>query len=368
MRILYGVSILAGTIVGAGLFSLPYIASQVGISFIVLYIVALGVVSMLIHLFLGKVSLETPDFMRLPGFANYHLGKKAQNVAYVSGILGMMGAVLAYIILGGGFLYTLFSQYFGGGEVLYTTIYFLVGAYFIFFGIRAISKVQLGGLIFFFIILVGILLRGMDTISLDNIFYIKEGAFDPFLPYGPLLFALWGGSLIPEIEELLGKEKKKLPLVIFLGVIAAVIISILFVLIILGVSGENVTQDALSGLGGSLGNGVVSLALLFGLFATFTSFVAIGLTLKKIFWYDLKINKHLSWAITCLIPFLLFIFGARDFVVVIGTVGALMIAVDAILASFMYEKIKSKKVRLITYPLIFVFVAGIAYEIIYYIG
>ena len=367
MRIIYGVSILAGTIVGAGLFSLPYITSVVGIYTILFYILLLGIVSLLIHLFLGAVSLNTPDFMRLPGFAKYHLGKGAQKVAYLSGILGMMGAVLAYIVLGGVFTYSLFSPTLGGGEVLYTTLYFLIGAYFIFFGIKAISKVQLLGLVFFFVLLFFILLRGWSFISLENIFYTKEGAFDLFLPYGPLLFALWGGSLIPEIEEMLGEDKKKLPLVISLGIFVALLISVLFIFLIFSITGPNTTSDALSGLKGSLGNGVISLALLFGVITTFTSFVAIGLTLKKIFWYDLKINKHLSWAMTCIIPFLLYLLGARDFVLVIGTVGAVMIAIDAILVSFMYEKIKSKKVRFITYPLIIVFLIGIVYEVVYYL-
>ncbi len=367
MRVFYGVAILAGTIVGAGLFSLPYITSVVGIYTILLYILALGVVSLIIHLFLGYVSLKTPDFMRLPGFAKYHLGSGAQRVAYVSGVLGMLGAVLAYIVLGGSFTYSLFAPYFGGSELLYVLLYFLLGAYFIFFGIRAISKVQLMGLIFFFVIIFAILLRGWGVLSLENILYTEEGAFDILLPYGPLLFALWGGSLIPEIEEMLGEEKKKLPLVIVLGILVAVVISILFIFAIFSISGANTTQDALSGLRGSLGNGIISLVLLFGIVTTFTSFVAIGLTVKKIFWYDLKMNKHISWAVTCIVPFLLYLLGARDFIVIIGTIGAVMIAIDAILVSFMYEKIKSKKVRLITYPLIAIFVAGIIYEIFYYI-
>lgn len=367
MKIVYGVSVLAGTIIGAGLFSLPYIASVVGIYWMIAYIVVIGAVSLLIHYFFGEVSLKTPDFRRFPGFARYHLGKKAEKVAYVSGVLGLLGAILAYIILGGEFLHALFSPVVGGNILFYTGVITFLGAYFIYFGIKGISKVQTWGLIFFFVLLLSMLVRGWGSFSLDNLMYVREGAFDLFLPYGALLFALWGASLIPEIEEMLGEEKNKLTLVVFIGVVVSVIVSIFFTFLILGISGDSVTPNALGGLKDSLSNGVVSIALIFGVVATFTSFVAIGLTLKKIFWYDLKIDKRISWAITCFVPFLLFLFGARDFISVIGTVGAVMIAVDATLVCIIYEKIKSKKVRFLTYPLIVAFLFGIIYELIYFI-
>ncbi len=367
MKILYGISILAGTIIGAGIFSLPYITSVVGIQIMIGYLFILGGVAIIVHYFLGEVSLKTPDFLRLPGFAKHHLGEKAEKVAYVSGILGMLGAVLAYLILGGEFLRALLSPLFGGEMIHYLIIYFVVSALFIYFGIKAISRVEFWGIIFFFVALVVVFVKEFSHISLENIFLTREASFDFFLPYGAVLFALWGGALIPEIEELLGRQKEKLRLVIPLGLVVAILISLFFIVIILGITGEDTTKEALVGLQAYLGRGVTTLMLVFGLVATFTSLVAIGLTLKKIFWYDLKISHKFSWGITCFVPLLLFLGGARDFIVVIGIVGGVMIAVDAILISLMYEKIKTKRVRLITFPLIILFLLGILYEIVYFI-
>jgi len=368
MKTLYGVAVLAGTIIGAGLFSLPYITSVVGIQIIIGYLFILGIVSILIHYFLGEVSLKTPDYLRLPGFARYHLGKKAQKIAYLSGILGMMGAVLAYIILGGEFLHALFAPLFGGGVTAYTTIYFAVSALVIFFGIKAISKLEFWGIIAFLFFLFLTFMRGAGDIDLDNLFFVREGAFDFFLPYGAILFALWGGALVPEIEEMLGKdgEKGKLKFVIPAGIILSIFISILFIVIVLGITGEHTTRDALVGLENYLGNSVSSLMLGFGLLVIFTSLITIGLTVKKILWYDLGLSEHASWALACFLPFLLYLLGVKDFIVVIGVVGAVMIAIDAILISLMYEKVKTKRVRLLTYPLIFMFVLGIIYEVIYF--
>jgi len=368
MKTLYGIAILAGTIIGAGLFSLPYITSVVGIQVILGYLFVLGIVSVLVHYFLGEISLKTPDYLRLPGFAKYHLGKKAQKIAYVSGILGMMGAILAYIILGGEFLHALFSPVFGGDITAYTTVYFAVSALIIFFGISAVSKVEFWGIIVFIVFLLLTFIRGFEDISINNLFFIREGAFDFFLPYGAILFALWGGALIPEIEEALGtkKDKKKLRTIIPAGIIFSIIISIFFIVIVLGITGEYTTKDALVGLENYLGNSITSLMLGFGLVVIFTSLITIGLTVKKILWYDLKLSKNISWALACFIPFLFFLVGVKDFIVVIGIVGATMIAVDAVLILLMYEKVKSKKVRLITYPLIFMFLIGIIYEVVYF--
>jgi tyrosine-specific transport protein len=369
MKTIYGISILTGTIIGVGLFSLPYIASVVGIKLMVGYFLFLGIVSLLVHYFLAEICLETPDFLRLPGFAKHHLGKKAQTVAYISGIFGLIGALLAYLILGGEFLTALFSSYFGGGVMIYTIIYFIFFALFIYFGISAISKMELGGIILFVVFLVLTFLKGFGEITMENIFFFNEESFDFFLPYGAVLFALWGASLIPEIEETLnlGKERKKLLTIVPVGVIFSSIISFFFIILVLGVTGRETTKDALLGLGSHFQNGIATLIIVFGLVVIFTSLITVGLTVKKILWYDLKISEKTSWAITCFAPLILFLLGIKDFITVIGLVGGVMIAVDAILILLMYEKIKSKKVIFITYPLIFIFVLGIIYEIIYFL-
>jgi tyrosine-specific transport protein len=369
MKIIYGISILAGTIIGAGLFSLPYITSVVGLGVMTGYMLLIGSIAILVHYFLGEISLKTPDFLRLPGFAKHHLGKNAQKIAYISGIIGMIGAILAYLILGGEFLTALLSPYLGGGTLHYTTLYFIIASLFIFFGIKAISKIEFWGIVIFIILLFVTFFRGIGEITTEKLLFMREGEFDLFLPYGALLFALWGAALVPEIEEMLGsgKEKKKLLKIIPLGVIISLFISFFFIVIVLGITGENTTREALVGLDMYLGNGIASLMLLFGILVIFTSLIAIGLTVKKILWYDLKIPEKWSFAIACVTPFLLYLIGVKDFIVVIGVIGGTMIAIDAILILLMYEKVKSRKVRLITYPLIIIFLIGIIYEIIYFI-
>jgi len=361
---IYAIAILSGTIIGAGIFALPYITLKVGVWVMLGYFLILGALVFLIHLFFGELSLKTPDFKRLPGFAKFHLGNWGEKVAYISTILGIFGAILAYLIIGGEFLTELLSPIFGGGSnILYTLLYFSLGASLIFFGIRAISKIEFWGLILFFFVLILMFFRGFPQIQIQNLFPASDFS-KFFLPYGPILFSLWGATLIPEVEEMLGKEKHLLKKVIAISILIPVLIYLFFIFLILGITGNQTTETALSGLKNFLGGGMVSLAFFFGVLTTFTSFITLGLTLRKVFWYDLKIEKNLAWAITCFVPLFLFLIGIKSFIPVISFLGGVMLGVDGILILLMYQKISEKK--LLTYPLILVLLGGIIYEIIYF--
>jgi hypothetical protein len=66
------------------------------------------------------------------------------------------------------------------------------------------------------------------------------------------------------------------------------------------------------------------------------------------------------------IPLFLFGIGIRSYIDVIGAIGAIFLAIDAILITVMYQKYKTARYRFITYPLIVVFALGIVYQICYY--
>lgn len=88
-KFIYALCTLSGTIIGVGLFSLPYITSQVGIWTMLVYFLFLGSLTIIIHLLFGEVSIATPDYLRFPGFARFHLGKWAEKISFVSIILGL---------------------------------------------------------------------------------------------------------------------------------------------------------------------------------------------------------------------------------------------------------------------------------------
>ena len=372
MKFIYAVAILSGTIIGVGLFALPYVTLKVGFWVVLLYFLILGTLAFLIHLFFAELALITPDFKRLPGFARIHLGKTAEKLTYFSTTFGIIGALLAYMIVGGEFLLELLSPFFGGNLLFYVFCYFAIGSSLIFFGIKAIAKVQFWGLILFFIILFSIFYKGIDFFSWQNVSNPLDYSY-LFLPYGVILFSLWGVSLIPEIEEMLQEKKKIISKVIPVAILIPVVVYLFFAYFILGITGSQTTDVALTGLRNVLGNGVVMLALCFGTLTTFTTFIALGLTLKKVLWYDLKLSKKVAWAITCFSPFILFLLGFKEFIFIVSFIGAVMLGFEGILILLMYRKAipaVNKAVQFkkkLVFPLILILLGGIIYQIIYFI-
>ena len=215
-------SVLVGTIIGVGLFGLPYITLKSGIFAMVFYFLLLGGVMILSNLMYGEIILRTKNIHRLPGYAGIYLGDWAKRFTFTTNGFGLTAALLAYLIIGGRFLYSLLSPYFGGSNLFYLLLFFSVGSFLIYYGIKSIAKVEMILLLLFFIALIFIFVRGMSLIDLNNFPILDLKYF--FLPYGAVLFSLSGASLIPEIREILGKKSRQLKKVILFSILTTALI------------------------------------------------------------------------------------------------------------------------------------------------
>lgn len=367
-KYIYSTSLLAGTIIGVGLFSLPYITAQVGLPITILYFLIIIGLVLVIHLLFSEVALKTPDFLRFSGYAKIYLGKIGSSLTSISVIGSLIGSLLAYLIVGGKFLGEIFIPIVGGNDFIFVILYFILGSIFIFFGVRAISKIEFWGLVLFILILCLLAFPSISHFKRVNL-SVAFNSSDLFLPYGPILYSLWGAALIPQAEEILGREKKQLKKITVISIIIPAVIYLFFIIMILGIAGKGISPAALTCLGGILGNNIYKVGLLLGVLTTFTSFVALGLTLKDVFHYDFKISKNISWFFTCFVPLALFLLGFQNFIEIIGFIGAVFLGITGILIIFMYQKIKKEtlKVKILTLPLILVFALGIIYQIIYFL-
>ncbi|MFN3301893.1 MAG: aromatic amino acid transport family protein [Patescibacteria group bacterium] len=359
-----------GTIIGVGIFGLPYVAMKAGFFVVLFYFPIIIFLAIVVHSLLGEVARDTYKIARIPGYAEEYIGPKTKNFSFVVSSLSLVGALLAYLIIGGEFLYLFLKDYFGGSPLFYTILFFLFGAFLIYRGIEIISRFELVMVIIFVFILLFFLWRAIPFIKFENFL-----TFDPrFLtfPYGVLLFALWGIALIPEVKEIVERDQKKLKWVIVLGISSAALCYLIFIFAILGACGPNTSENAISGFAFAIGDKIIGIGYLCGLITTFTSFIALGLTLKKIFWYDFKIPKGISWALTCFIPLFLYFLGLKNFIEVIGFTGAIALGLEAIIVIFIYKNFIQKRFQRPTpwwlYPLVIALIVGISFEIIYFLS
>jgi len=79
---------LIGTIIGAGIFGIPYVMAKSGVASCFFYFLILGVAVIVLHLLYGEVLLRTKEKHRIIGFTEKYLGKKSQVPNYGGSYLG----------------------------------------------------------------------------------------------------------------------------------------------------------------------------------------------------------------------------------------------------------------------------------------
>jgi len=190
-----------------------------------------------------------------------------------------------------------------------------------------------------------------------------------FSPYGVMLFALGGAAIVPEIVEISRKKESSAIRAAMFGTIIAGLIVGAFGALVVGVCGPGTTEDAIAGLTPFFGRSIVVLGSVFGLLAVATQFVILGSNVRDQFVYDYKIPRPVAWMVAVGAPLGVYLAGARDFVGIIGFLGATMGAAVAFSIVFMARRLMLKKkefprLRLFMIPLMILFVAGFLAEIV----
>lgn len=370
---IYAVSVIVGTSVGAGVFSLPFVASKSGFFIFLALIFILGFIMLVLTLMYAEVTLRTKKKSRLVGYCEKYLGKKGKRIATPVTLVALYSSMLAYIIIGGKFLSAIFSNHLGGSEFIYSialTLFISVGVY---ARLKIVNVIELLLVVFLFAAILGIIFKGIFFVNLDNLLTFDLAQY--FFPFGAILFSVGAISAIPKLEYIMKENQKKIKSAIIMGNVITVIIYILFVAVILGITGHNTSDEALLGLKLIMGNGIITFGFIFGIFAIVTSFLIIGINLKEIFWYDYHLSEKKSWALACFVPLLIFILGFRDFITVVSIAGSVMGGFVGILIMVLFYKAKKKgdlkpafeiKVpAILTAFMLLVLFLGIAYQFIY---
>lgn len=375
-RFFNALAMLIGTIIGAGIFGLPYVAARTGVFPVIVYLAILTVIVTLTHLLYGELVLRTNGKHRLVGYAEIYLGNWGKRLATLSVILGSYAAILIYIILGGFFLFTIFGGIFGGDARLYSIVLFSASVIFIARGLKIVSWVET---FLSFLLLAAIFIflgKGISFVNASN-FSPSVNLSEMFLPYGVILFSLTGGSIIPDLAGVLDNDESKLKKAVILGTLIPAVIYFLFIIVVFGITGANTTPDAISGLEQTYGNGFIKIGALVGFLAVITSLLAFGINLKKTFKYDYRLSESVSLFLALFVPFLIFLSGFDDFIRIINFSGAVMGGIDGVLILVMYQLAdrggKGNRVpeydivtsRRLEYAMIAIFIAGIIYTILH---
>ncbi|HBW74421.1 MAG: Amino acid permease [Candidatus Magasanikbacteria bacterium GW2011_GWA2_45_39] len=325
-----------GTIIGAGVLGLPYVAAHAGWGIGMLYLICLSVLVTGLHLMIGEVAVRTREPLQLVGLAGKYMGRVGKIIMGVSLFLGSFGVLLVYIIGEGAVLKALF----GGTEMMWSIIFWFFCSVILFFGLKLVSHIDVFLSMGVVLVIVCIAVLGARFVHVENLRSMNVAYL--FLPYGSFLFALMGASAIPQVEEIVASRQVAFKRVIMTAGIIVAIVYALFVTVTVGVTGIGTTEVATVGLGNALGGTVVVLGNVFALCAMLGGFLNIGIATKRVFTRDYRMGRTSAWAITCVTPLVLFIFAARDFIKTLSMVGAVFGTINTILFIIMYWRAREK--------------------------
>lgn len=342
-------AVLVGTMVGVGIFGIPFSFAKAGFWIGFLFLVLIGAVTLFLDFLYGEIVLRTHQSHQLVGYTQFYLGNIWKRIIFFSIILVTYSALLAYIIIAGEFMPNVFSKVFYLSSNSFSIWFFAIASVLVLFGIRTVAWIELILAGLFFVVVSLIFGFGVREINISN--FSTANLEFWFFPYGVLLFAFSGLSAIPIQRQVLGDMEGSFKKSIFTGVVFVAILYFIFALTVLGISGESTSPDAISGLTDYLGGPIVFLGSLFGFLAVSTSYLMLSTALLQVFTLDYGLNRRIAWLLVILPPFALFLGGLRNFIDVISLAGAVAIGLEAFILIFVFIKAKTHGDRIPEYSM-----------------
>src|SRR3989338_1379551 len=234
MKFLEAVLILSGMIIGVGMFGIPFSFVSVGFWLGALELLVIAGAMTWLHLLYGEVVLKTPQPHRLPGYVRTHLGKHTAWISWASAFFGILGSLLAYIVVGSIFLHAVFQNVWGSSsEFFWAVAVAVLGAIVTLFPLKREAFINgvLTTLLIVFIVVLTLFL--FPNVEVKNFSGFKPQ--NVFVPYGVFLFALAGGVVIPDLITVLGKDRGRARWAIIVGTLVPAILYFLFAFAVVGV-------------------------------------------------------------------------------------------------------------------------------------
>ncbi len=357
------VGMIAGTAIGAGIFSLPYIFNKLGMLTGLFYLVVFALIYYLVHWQYAQVLQSSSKEHHFSYFAKKYLSKFWEKIASVTVICGLIFSLTIYLILSRTFA----GLIFGETGVIVIIVFWVLSSVLIFSRSALIGWAEIiGGLGIVFITLL-ILIGGGDGQKVILPAVRQIGFWEALLPFGPLLFAFSSRAAVSKVVGFYRSlsKRKRFPLkkAILWGTLLPVFVYLIFILGVLRLV-PGVSPDTLGSLE-VLPQGILLMIGVIGLLALWTSYFVIGSNIYDILRFDILKKNRLAGIITLLAPLGLYFLGFKNFMAAVLITGGLFLALESIFVTTMWLKMKDGGVAFVrVLPLYLVFLLAIVYQIL----
>lgn len=327
---------LIGTVVGVGIFGLPYVFSQAGFLIGSLELLLVAGLSLLSYVIFADLLAINKAHVRFVSVIGTQLGPLGRAVAALALIGSLWGALLAYILVGGQFIYTILHPLVGGSLYHYQSVFWLVASVCVIGGTLFVRRLQAILIPVVFVMIVALVLFALPNLQVSYLTSWEPTKF--LMPFGVLIFAFTGFASVPEAREVLGRKQALMRPALLLACVLIAVLYLLFSFAIVGMTGPFTSPQAVESLRLVAGPWLAIFVSIIGLCTVFTAYVSAGNALLNSLLYDFRGRFLSSWWLTVIIPLCLFLAGARDFIDVIGTTGGLLGGMCGVVLVLAYER------------------------------
>lgn len=320
---------MVGTIIGAGIFGVPSVISEIGIFagsvlFWVTFLVVLATHLLYLDLIVGvedehERKKSDAKRHRYPGYVAAALGRYGKHAAVAIQSLGLIGANFTYLILGGEFLALLLIPVVPAGDPrMMQVLFWAVGAAAILLTLRVMSKVQ-SAFTWVLILILGFFIASAAAHADVSRFWGSNGG-DLLAPVGIFLFSLFGSTIIPELFEITGRRRERTRRAVIWGTGIAALFTWLFGIAVAAAIPAGVAPDR-AAMAALVNEGFWWALPLLGLFAVLTSFVAAAFDLRLMYRIDLRQPRIIAEFVALGVPLAMLFVAPTDFLRALDVVG-----------------------------------------------
>jgi len=326
-------TLLLGTIIGAGIFTLPQVFFRTGLLVGFTYLFVFGVLTAYIHLMYAEVILRTKEEHELAGYTEYYLGVPIGRIVKVTQVLGNAGTLIAYQILGSEFLRLIVPILPRHAE---SVLFWALGGVGVVFGVGIIAKGELFTNGFMFLIVIAMFIMGLPYL---DVLAWHRAITEPFLPYGVVLYALVGQQAVREVISYLRKKKTPVrPMAFVFASFFSVLFCAIFVIATLllyrgvepsiNVFGPLVSYFPVIGLLGGL----------LGFANMLDSAWTMGTYFKGVLVNDLRFHKVIAIFLTLIVPLFGSIFLRGKLLWLLGILGGVFAGFEILIILFLWRQ------------------------------
>ena len=314
LNFLEATGIIVGHGVGAGILSVPYLASHNSFRETVFILIFAYLVALVLHLIIAELSYNNNGAQFVKCFDSELFAGKIKTVLTWT----------AFILLGVSVIFNVsafltgaaavFAQWFGLPDFVGILIFYVLGAGVVFVGMKLVGICEkyavIAMVVVMGVIFVATLMRGTEALPTD-----WRGFNNALALFGMISFSLSAVMSTPQVVKGLGGDKKRIRSSIALGLaVNASLIFLITLTTLLGTGGDVSEKGAFVDLARRFGGWVAVVGYVFTLLALATSFWANTLNLRDIVSEQTGWGRRLSWLIASLPCLVLAMLGLDSFV------------------------------------------------------